>query len=106
MELDPRIIQMSDGRHIDRFTGEKIDVGPPPSKRFRYVVGERGFWIAQRPFKPGEVLGEGNVVLGFPDVHRCEFVPAKAYEGPDPIAAGHIYARLQAGVVLAEPLSD
>lgn len=62
--------------------------------------------VGQRKFEPGTVLGEGNIELAFPDSALCDFDPAEDYDGPHAVEAGHIYARLQAGSVLAEAIES
>lgn len=74
----------------------------PPTKHYRYFAVEP-FRIEQTIFKPGDLLGEGNVEPGYNGpAYLLTFEPAEGVGVA--IGAGHVVPRLQAGAIRAEPI--
>ena len=98
LRLDPTtdtFRRVDNGLYVDKL---------PPTARYKYVVADRGVRVGQREFAPGTVLGTGTVTSDYEASDLCEFEPAQAYDGPDPLQAGHILARLHGRLIVAEPL--
>jgi len=89
-----------------RATGEYVKK-LPDKKRYRFVV-EKPCAIERMKFKPGTVLGTGNVALDYNGpVHLFEFEQAEAFAGiAGGIGAGHILPRLRFGLIRAELIED
>lgn len=78
----------------------------PPTKRFEYRAAGDQCRFEMNTYPPGTLIGTGTVDISWDPTTRFEFTPAKGLNPPLPVCteAGHIYAKLQFGHLVATPI--